>query len=138
MTPGAGYVVTGAGGQLGMAFRTVLPSAVFLDRSALDLSRPATAAAVLDRLRPEVLINCAAYTAVDDAEDFEDLATVVNGEAVGVMAAWAAGRGARFVTFSTDYVFAGDADEPYLESSPTAPINAYGRSKLAGNTPMAR
>lgn len=124
--------VTGANGQLGTAFRTLLPDATFLTRSHLDLSRPESIPEVLDRLGPELVLNCAAYTAVDRAEEEEDLATAVNGRSVGEMARWCAGHGARFVTYSTDYVFDGTAVEPYVESSATDPVNAYGRSKLVG------
>lgn len=79
-----------------------------------------------------MVINCAAYTAVDRAEEEEDLATLVNSVAVGVLAEWAAHRSRPLLTFSTDYVFDGESDRPYVETSPTNPINAYGRSKLPG------
>lgn len=125
-------LVTGGDGQLGTAFRRVLPKAYFTDASDLDVTRTDALAAALEEWRPEAIINCAAYTAVDRAEQEEERATAVNGAAVGVMAAHAAGRGIPFLTFSTDYVFPGDAAAPYLESSPTGPLGAYGRSKLAG------
>lgn len=125
-------VVTGVTGQLGAAFSRLDPGARGVSRADLDLARPSDIGSVLDRLSPTVLINCAAYTAVDRAETEEDLATTINGEAVGVMARWTFDRGIPFVTFSTDYVFAGDADRAYVESDTPAPINAYGRSKLAG------
>jgi dTDP-4-dehydrorhamnose reductase len=125
-------LVTGGAGQMGTAFRTLLPGARYVGRTELDLTRTGEIAGFLADARPSGIVNCAAYTAVDDAEDHERLATAVNGEAVGVMAAFAAERAIPFVTFSTDYVFRGDAVEPYLESSPTDPVNAYGRSKLAG------
>lgn len=125
-------LVTGGAGQLGTAFRRVLPDARYVDLADLDLTDPGRLAAALEEMRPEAIVNCAAYTAVDRAEQEEDLATAVNGEAVGVMAGHAARRRIPFLTFSTDYVFPGDGGEPYLESSPTDPVNAYGRSKLAG------
>ena len=125
-------LVTGGSGQLGTAFRAVLGDAMFPSYAELDLARPGSLAAVLDAAGPRASLNCAAYTAVDRAESEEELATTVNGESVGVMAAWAAGRGVPFVTYSTDYVFDGEGDRPYVESDPTDPINAYGRSKLAG------
>jgi dTDP-4-dehydrorhamnose reductase len=131
-------LVTGGSGQLGTAFRRLLDDGAFPTRSELDLSRPGTLA---DRLRgfdPDAVINCAAYTAVDAAEDDEGLATVVNGDAVGVLAGYAARRGIPFVTFSTDYVFDGTATQPYVESSPTNPVNAYGRSKQAGEVAALR
>jgi len=125
-------VITGAGGQLGTAIATLAPAAVALSRSDLDLADVASIEEVLRDVGPSLIINCAAYTAVDDAEEEEELATVVNGEAVGAMSRVSADLGARFVTFSTDYVFDGQAVEPYVESDPTDPINAYGRSKLVG------
>lgn len=103
-----------------------------MTRSQLDLSHPSSIPATLDAIAPDAVINCAAYTKVDRAETEEGLATTINSEAVGVMADWAVRRDRPFLTFSTDYVFPGDATEPYVESSPTDPINAYGRSKLAG------
>jgi len=125
-------LVTGGAGQLGTAFRRVLPEARFIDVEDLDFTRPDLLGAALGDLRPEAIVNCAAYTAVDRGESEEALATLVNGTAVGVMAEHAARHRIALVTFSTDYVFPGDAAEPYLESSPTDPVNAYGRSKLAG------
>jgi dTDP-4-dehydrorhamnose reductase len=127
-----GTVVTGSTGQLGTAFRPLLPDAVFLTRSDLDLSAVDRIGTTLDSLNPEMLINCAAYTAVDAAETDQAAAFTVNAAAVEAMAAWCATRGARFVTFSTDYVFDGTANRPYAESDPTCPINAYGRTKEAG------
>ncbi|WP_233843763.1 dTDP-4-dehydrorhamnose reductase [Dyella sp. 2HG41-7] len=97
-----------------------------------DLSAPATLQAVLDKVRPNVIINTAAYTAVDRAEQEESLATTVNGESVAAIACWAAANDALVVHFSTDYVFDGDATTPYAVDAATSPLGAYGRSKLAG------
>jgi dTDP-4-dehydrorhamnose reductase len=105
---------------------------MFFTRSELDLSDIGTIGPTLAAVAPDAIINCAAYTAVDRAEEEEELATIVNGRAVGELAAYAATAAIPFVTYSTDYVFDGTARRPYVESSPTAPINAYGRSKLAG------
>lgn len=125
--------MTGAEGQLGTAVRGVLGTrAIGLTRQDLDLTDLARIPSVLDGLNASGLINCAAYTDVDGAEENEDLAMAMNGAAVGAMAEWAADRGRQFLTFSTDYVFDGVASSPYTESSPTGPINAYGRSKRAG------
>ncbi len=125
--------VTGANGQLGSAFRRLLGAdTVPLTRADLDLSDVGSIAAVLDEVRPSTLINCAAYTAVDRAEDDASTARTVNADAVGEMARWTARAGARFVTFSTDYVFDGTKRGPYVESDPTRPINVYGATKRQG------
>lgn len=97
-----------------------------------DLSIPESLPALLDRVRPEVIVNAAAYTAVDRAEQEEALATRVNGEAVGALARWAAAHGALVIHYSTDYVFDGSQSQPYAVDAPTGPLGAYGRSKLAG------
>lgn len=127
-------VVTGASGQLGTAFRSLLPDATFLTRAELDLADRCGMREPLSVLEPDVVVNCAAYTAVDAAESDEDTATRVNGSAVAEMAEYCAAVGARFVTFSTDYVFSGDRDPVlgWVESDETDPVNAYGRSKLVG------
>lgn len=97
-----------------------------------DLSAPDTLPALLDRIRPDVIVNAAAYTAVDRAEQEETLATRINGEAVGVLGTWAATHGALVIHYSTDYVFDGNQPQPYATDAPTGPLGAYGRSKLAG------
>lgn len=97
-----------------------------------DLATPSTLLAVLDRVKPKVIVNAAAYTAVDRAEQEEALATEINGTAVGLLGKWAATNGALVVHYSTDYVFDGSQETPYQVSDPTAPLSAYGRSKLAG------
>jgi len=125
-------LVTGGTGQLGTAFRKVIPGARFVDVADFELTRADLLVAALAEMQPEAIVNCAAFTAVDRAEQEEDLATEVNGTAVGMMAAYAAVQEIPFLTFSSDYVFPGDATAPYVESSPAAPLNAYGRSKLAG------
>ncbi len=125
-------LVTGGSGQLGTAMRAVFPDAWFPSRGEFDLSDLDGMRQSLAATAPSLIVNCAAYTAVDRAEQEEAMATLINGAAVEVMAAHAAAADIRFVTFSTDYVFDGTADKPYTESDPVAPINAYGRSKLAG------
>lgn len=128
-------VVTGANGQLGWELvRSLSPlgEVVALTRSDLDLARLDTIAPTLRALRPDVIVNAAAYTAVDRAEEDEALASRINGEAVSILAGEAAQGGAIFVHYSTDYVFDGKKITPYTEDDPVAPLNAYGRSKLQG------
>lgn len=98
---------------------------------AADLGTPGLLA-LLERERPDVIINAAAYTAVDRAEQDGALAMLVNGTAVGVLGVWAASNDALILHYSTDYVFDGRATAPYPVDAPTAPLGAYGRSKLAG------
>lgn len=105
-----------------------------LEAEPIDLAQPGRAAALVRRLRPRWVVNAAAYTAVDRAEDEEALAMRVNAEAVGEIARACAEIGAGLLHYSTDYVFAGDDPRPRREDDPVAPINAYGRSKLAGET----
>lgn len=97
-----------------------------------DLAQPAQLTALLDRVRPEVIVNTAAYTAVDRAEQEEALANAVNGEAVGLLGRWAAAHGALVIHYSTDYVFDGRQARPYAVDARTGPLGGYGRSKLAG------
>ncbi|MFD6419791.1 dTDP-4-dehydrorhamnose reductase [Streptomyces sp. NPDC060194] len=130
------WLVTGAGGMLG---RDVLARLerdgvpfVALERKALDVTDPAAVAAAFAEHRPAVVVNCAAWTAVDDAESREDEAAAINGEGPRNLAAACAETGAVLLQVSTDYVFPGDADTPYAEDAPTGPRSAYGRTKLAG------
>jgi dTDP-4-dehydrorhamnose reductase len=97
-----------------------------------DLAAPASLVVLLDRIRPDVIVNAAAYTAVDRAEQEPDLAMRVNGEAVAVLGSWAKAHAALVIHYSTDYVFDGGQSQPYAVDAPTAPLGAYGRSKLAG------
>lgn len=103
-----------------------------LGRDQADLSHPAACAAAIGQAQPQAVINAAAYTAVDKAESDEALASVINGAAPGAMAATCADMGIPFVTVSTDYVFDGSGTAPWQPGDATGPLNAYGRSKLAG------
>lgn len=103
---------------------------------AMDLADPDAVHAALDRIAPEVIVNAAAYTAVDRAEDEPDLAQRVNGDAVEVLGAWGAGHDARVVHYSTDYVFDGCGRRPYREDDVPNPASAYGRTKLAGEVAL--
>jgi dTDP-4-dehydrorhamnose reductase len=127
-------MVTGANGMLGSDAVELLRAAghevTEHTRATLDLSDDT---AVIAAARGhDVIWNCAAWTAVDDAETEENAALAVNGVVPGILAAAAAETGARLVHISTDYVFAGDATEPYTEDAPTAPRSAYGRTKEVG------
>lgn len=124
--------VTGATGQLGSAFVRSSSQFTGLTRADLDLARPGELRKALDRLRCDTLINCAAYTAVDQAESDEPSAHATNAQSVQVMAEWAAEQSVRFVTYSTDYVFDGTKKGPYVESDLPNPQSAYGRTKLLG------
>ncbi|MGY6018368.1 dTDP-4-dehydrorhamnose reductase [Streptomyces spinosirectus] len=130
------WLVTGAGGMLGQDVLARLAGAgeryVALDRAALDLTDADAVLRTLQEHRPAVVVNCAAWTAVDDAETREAEALAVNGDGPAHLAAACAGLGSVLLHVSTDYVFAGDAREPYAEDAPTAPRSAYGRTKLAG------
>ena len=101
-------------------------------RSELDITDAAAVRAALRRRQPAVVVNCAAWTAVDDAETHEDAALRVNGHAVAGLAAACADHGITLVQVSTDYVFDGGSRQPYGEGDPPSPRTAYGRSKLAG------
>ncbi|WP_370232303.1 dTDP-4-dehydrorhamnose reductase [Cognatishimia sp.] len=103
-----------------------------LERNIADLSDPAACAALIASSDADAVINAAAYTAVDKAEDDEALATIINAEAPGAMARACAAKDIPFLHISTDYVFDGAWDFPRQPSDPVGPINAYGRSKLAG------
>src|SRR5262252_5510729 len=134
-------LVTGANGQVGWELDhslAALGNVIALDRWQCDLSRPERLPKLIRNLKPDVIVNAAAYTAVDDAEREERLATTVNGTAVDVMAQEARRTGALLVHYSTDYVFDGLKDAPYEEEDPPHPVNAYGRSKLAGESALGQ
>jgi dTDP-4-dehydrorhamnose reductase len=134
-------LVLGSTGQLGQALASVIPRKEFrvtsLSRSIADLSKPESLPSILDKYHPEWVINAAAYTDVTRAEQEEALATVINGKAPGVIAHWCADRKIPFIHYSTDYVFGGNGTVPNREDTPVNPMNAYGRSKLAGEKEIA-
>ncbi|MEM7319959.1 MAG: dTDP-4-dehydrorhamnose reductase, partial [Pseudomonadota bacterium] len=125
-------LVFGQTGQVARELARLKPDAACLGRDQADLSDPEACAAAIRAATPRAVINAAAYTGVDKAEDEEALATVINGEAPGAMAAACAGLGIPFVHISTDYVFEGGGETPWRPEDPTGPLGAYGRSKLAG------
>ncbi|MFG2426609.1 dTDP-4-dehydrorhamnose reductase [Streptomyces sp. NPDC048590] len=130
------WLVTGAGGMLGQDVLTRLDrdgeSAVGLDRQALDITSPDAVRRAVEEHNPAVIVNCAAWTAVDDAETREGEALRVNGDGPRLLAEACAERGTVLIQVSTDYVFDGTAGEPYPEDAPTGPRSAYGRTKLVG------
>lgn len=128
-------LVTGASGQVGHALAQelgALGNLCLTNRQDLDLSRPHSILPRLEEIKPDLIINAAAYTAVDKAESEPDIAFAVNGSAVGVLGEWAARKGAPLIHFSTDYVFDGQASEPYDENHPINPLSVYGKSKAEG------
>ena len=133
MTPR--ILLIGKSGQVGRELSRLLPSLgelVALDRRQLDLTRRDDIRDVIRAICPNIIVNAAAYTAVDKAETNEAMAHAINADAPGVIADEAKAVGAALVHYSTDYVFDGSKNIPYEEEDPTEPINSYGRTKLAG------
>jgi dTDP-4-dehydrorhamnose reductase len=133
-------LLLGRTGQVGFELeRTLAPlgRVTAVDRAGADLARPETMRELVRSVRPAVLVNAAAYTAVDRAEQEEALATRINGEAPGILAEEAQHLGALLVHYSTDFVFDGMKSGAYRESDDCAPLNAYGRSKFAGERAIA-
>jgi dTDP-4-dehydrorhamnose reductase len=130
-------LLTGTAGQVGGALLTVLQGRGELlapSQEEFDLSKPEALTNRLDGMKPDLIINPAAYTAVDRAEDEADLAFRVNAEAPAAIAGWAARHNVPLVHFSTDYVFNGEGNQRWREDSPAGPLSVYGASKLAGDT----
>ena len=128
-------LITGKNGQVGFELHRVLKDAgptIALDRDAMDLSQPDSLRRTIADLRPGIIINAAAYTAVDLAEEEPDYAQMVNGNAPGIMAEEAKKLGALLIHYSTDYVFDGSKRAPYVETDQPNPINTYGMTKLIG------
>jgi dTDP-4-dehydrorhamnose reductase len=128
-------LLTGVSGQVGWELaRSLLPLGEVIEasRAQADLSNLSALRNTIQQLKPEIIINPAAYTAVDKAETEQDLAFLVNGEAPGLIAEEAKKLGAMLIHYSTDYVFDGSNTSPYAETDSTCPVNVYGASKLAG------
>jgi len=132
-------LLTGVNGQVGHALQQALANQpalfdelVCLDRNKLDLSNPQAIRDAVQVIQPDLIINPAAYTAVDKAESEPNLAYAINAIAPGVLAEEAAKLGAKLIHFSTDYVYAGNKVGAYVENDATAPLSVYGKSKLAG------
>jgi dTDP-4-dehydrorhamnose reductase len=130
-------LVTGSNGQLGWELSQaakVTPNFefIFLDRNAMDLSIPSELERIVELFAPSAIINAAAYTAVDKAETETKLAHTINAEAVAALASIAKNKNIPFITYSTDYVFSGNATSPYTTDTPLAPVNFYGQTKADG------
>jgi dTDP-4-dehydrorhamnose reductase len=127
--------LVGANGMLAQMVKKLAPAEytiTCLDLPDFDITDRNNVLSALKSIKPDVIVNCAAYTNVDGCETNEDLAFKVNGDGPGYLAQAALELGSTLVHISTDYVFPGDQMEPYMEGDPTGPISAYGRSKLAG------
>ncbi|KWI26560.1 dTDP-4-dehydrorhamnose reductase [Burkholderia stagnalis] len=128
-------LVTGASGQLGFELVRALQSCgqvIAADRTMIDLSDFDQLRQVIREIRPALIVNPAAYTAVDKAESEPEVAMRINGEAPGLIAEEAKRLGAILIHYSTDYVFDGEKRDAYVETDPAGPLNVYGRTKLAG------
>ena len=134
-------LVTGGNGQLGSALRLASAESnhryVFTDVEELDITSAAAVEAFFEREKVDVVVNCAAYTAVDLAEENEAQADLINHRAVVLLAEACKRHNATLIHISTDYILSGEADAPYTEESNPAPLNAYGRTKLAGERAIA-
>lgn len=131
-------IVLGAEGQLGAALLHLLGErAIGLTKAEADFTQPEKIPATLVKYEPSAIFNAAAYTAVDRAEEEEELAHVINAKAPEALAIYAHEEGMPFIHYSTDYVFNGKGKAPWQEIDATAPISAYGRTKLAGEEKVA-
>ena len=142
MTDSRRVLILGAQGQLGIelqkAFQGGAGEVVALGRQSCDLANPETIRKAMAEVNPTIVLNAAAYTAVDRAESEPELAMRVNGEAPGILAEEARRINALLVHYSTDYVFDGSKNEPWVEEDAVNPLNEYGRSKLAGEQNIAQ
>ena len=133
-------LLTGATGQLGKTFSRHFAHShlsgkyalLAFDRNEIDLTKEESTSSILSLYKPSIIINCGAYTSVDEAENESELAKIVNDEAVNRISNWASENDCRLIHISTDFVFDGTADKPYLPSDLACPIGVYGKTKLAG------
>ena len=133
-------LLTGANGQLGQTFNLHFEHSrlkekymlLAIDRNDLDLTKEESIYSFLSCYMPSIIINCGAYTAVDEAEIESELARKINDEAVGRISGWASENACRLIHISTDFVFDGAAEKPYLPGDLASPTGVYGKTKLAG------
>jgi dTDP-4-dehydrorhamnose reductase len=133
-------LLTGVDGQVGFELKSLLSAAgdvVAADRKTLDLANADAIVAVVRSVKPSLIVNAGAYTAVDRAESEPDLARAINARAPGILAEEAKRAAAVLVHYSTDYVFDGKRTVPYPEDAPAAPLNVYGQTKLEGEQAIA-
>jgi len=130
-------LVFGQNGQVARELARLAPGGLYLDLPEIDLTEPEAAAAHIAGTEADIVINAAAYTAVDRAEEDEDLAQAINGVAPGALAQAAADKGVPFLHISTDYVFDGSGTAPKAPEAAPGPLQAYGRTKLAGERAVA-
>lgn len=133
-------LITGAAGQLGRELRrslALLGEVVACDRSQLDLAAPDALRATVREIAPDLIVNAAAWTAVDKAESEPDASHAINATAPGILAEEAKRSGAQLIHYSTDYVFDGSGSRPWTETDATGPLSVYGQSKLAGEQAIA-
>jgi dTDP-4-dehydrorhamnose reductase len=134
-------LLTGKNGQVGWELNQSLSrlgNVFAMNRNEMDLSRPETLGPIIQDIRPDIIINAAAYTAVDKAESEPELAMTINGIAPGVIAEEAQKIGAGMIHYSTDYIFDGKSTSPYNEEDLACPLNVYGQSKLAGEQAVTK
>lgn len=134
------FLITGCNGQVGFELqRTLAPlgEVTALDRQGMNLADPNSIRQAIQTYRPDVIVNPAAYTAVDKAESDRETAHAVNGVAPGIIGEEAAKLGALVIHYSTDYVYDGSKAGPYLETDATHPLGVYGQTKLAGELALA-
>ncbi|MBT8421808.1 MAG: dTDP-4-dehydrorhamnose reductase [Gammaproteobacteria bacterium] len=135
MTGTTTILLTGADGQLGRSLKDTTPGGVrliSLDREMLDITSAAAVQKAMQEHQPDIVINAAAFTAVDRAEDESEAAHQINGDAVAELARSCRDHDSRLIQISTDFVFPGDGSKPLSPADPTGPGSVYGRSKLAG------
>lgn len=128
-------LLTGKNGQVGGELQRLLPlvgEVIALDRRQLDLAKPDNIRRSIREIRPHLIVNAAGYTSVDQAESDEPMARAINADAPALMAQEAKSLGAGLVHYSTDYVFDGRKNDPYIEDDPPNPLNVYGKTKLEG------
>ena len=131
-------LVTGKNGQLGSELKKISPRNnnfewIFTDRQSFNISHLNNINFYLNKCKPDIIINCAAYTCVTSAEDNYEIANIINHKSVELIAKWCDISGCKLIHISTDYVYSGESQIPYVETDDTRPLNKYGKTKLLGD-----